>query len=285
MKGRTDMDYEAEYNNRARVPEHPEIIAGWTADAAAYRDEATCSLDVPYGDTDRCVIDLFRGENGAAQRPLTLFIHGGYWQAMDGKIFSGLARGLNAHGLDVAMATYDLCPSVTIGQIIDQIRRCCARLWVLEGRRIVAFGHSAGGHLTAAMLATDWNTVDAALPDDLVPAGYAISGLFDLEPLIGTSINAAVGLDAETARAASPLAWNAPAGRRLIAAVGGNESSEFLRQSQKICDVWGAAGVATSYSEIGGTDHFTVISGLADRDSGMVREIVELVKSLEPRDA
>ena len=271
------MDLEAEYNNRARVPEHPEIIAGWQSDAAAYRDSAPCELDFAYGESERTKVDLFHAD--AEDPPMAMFIHGGYWQAMDRKIFSHMAHGLNAHGVSVAVPSYDLCPDVTVGDIVGQMRRCCAWLWGQYSKPLTVFGHSAGGHLTAAMMATDWPGVDGELPAGLVPAGYAVSGVFDLVPLVETSLNGALGLTEETAHAQSPLYWQPPAGARLVAAVGALESSEFLRQSQIICDAWDAHGVMTAYREIENTDHFTVISDLADPASPMVHDIVELTQS------
>ena len=277
------MDLEVEYNNRARVPEHPQIIAGWVSDAETYRDSADCELDLRYGDGERCTLDLFHPASGHADVPLALFIHGGYWQAMDGKTFSSLARGLNGHGVSVAIPSYDLCPDVSIGDIVDEMRRCCAFLWQRLQKPITVFGHSAGGHLTAAMVATDWAGFDASLPPDLCVCGYAISGLFELAPLVETSINGALGLDVETAGVLSPLTWPVARATHLTAAVGGLESSEFLRQSKKVCEVWRGRGVETAYREIDGKDHFTVISDLADPDSAMVREIVSLTHRGTPK--
>ena len=277
------MDLEVEYNNRARVSEHPEIIAGWVADAEAYRGNANCELDLHYGDGARCTLDLFHPANGRDDAPLALFIHGGYWQAMDGKTFSSLARGLNGHGISVAIPSYDLCPDVTVGDIVEEIRTCCAFLWKRHQKPLTVFGHSAGGHLTAAMVTTDWPAVEATLPQDLCTRGYAISGLFELAPLVDTSINTALGLDAETANALSPL--HLPVGRaaHLTAAVGGQESPEFLRQSKTVCEVWRRNGVETAYREMDGKDHFTVISDLADPDSAMVLEITALARVGVPR--
>ena len=277
------MDFEVEYNNRARVPEHPEIIAGWTRDAAAYRELARCELDLRYADGARCMLDLFHPASGNDDAPLAVFIHGGYWQAMDGKTFSSLARGLNEHGISVAMPTYDLCPDVTVGDIVDEIRTCCGWLWRRHGKHLTVFGHSAGGHLTAAMVATDWRAADASLPSDLSVRGYAISGVFELAPLVETSLNDALGLDPEKAGELSPIGWPVAQATHLTAAVGGLESSEFVRQSKDMCKAWRGQGVETAYREIDGKDHFTVISDLADPDSAMVREIVSLVRREVPK--
>lgn len=266
-----DIDYEVEYNNRARVPENPALIAGWTRDAAAYREKHV-PRSISYGTGARHVIDFFPGDG---EGPIVVFIHGGYWQALDGSSFSHLARGLNAHGISVAIPSYDLCPNVSIDRIIGEMRTASRELARL-GQRFVISGHSAGGHLAACMLASDWPALDASLPADLVIAAYAISGLFDLSPLIDTSINKALGLDRKTARAASPLFWPPPARGSLDAVVGDNESAEYFRQSRTIVDLWGKAGVTTRFDTVAGANHFTVIAPLTDPDSPMVLRLKQL---------
>ena len=266
------IDYEAEYNNRARVPEHPAVMAGWVRDAAAYRENHPPRL-LRYGPGERNRIDLFAGDGDG---PLVVFIHGGYWQALDGSSFSHCARGLNARGISVAVPTYDLCPAVTVADIVRQMRMACCELARL-GRPLVVSGHSAGGHLAACMLATDWRAFDASLPKGLVSAAYAISGLFDLPPLLGTSINRALQLDEASARAASPLLSAPPARGSLDAVVGGNESAEYFRQSRSIVEAWGRA-IATRFGTVPDANHFTAIAPLADPDSAMVLRLLGLAR-------
>jgi arylformamidase len=266
-----EVDYEVEYNNRARVPENPSLIAGWAKDAAAYREQHA-PRSIPYGPGERNRIDFFPGES---EGPVVVFIHGGYWQALDSSFFSHLAGGLNAHGVGVAIPSYDLCPGVTVDRIIQQMRAAARELARL-GRPLVMSGHSAGGHLAACLLATDWPALDASLPRDLVVAAYTISGLFDLGPLVETSINKAMGLDQAAARAVSPLFWKAPARGSLDAVVGENESAEYFRQSRTIVDRWGAAGIATRFGTVAGANHFTAIAPLADPQSPMVSRLKEL---------
>lgn len=257
------LDLEAEYNNRARVPEHPAIIASWAADSATYRETKTPRV-VRYGEGERHTLDLF--EAGAG--PAVMFIHGGYWQALDKSFFSYMARGLNALGVSVAVPSYDLCPAVRIGDIVEQMRAACAALHAETNAPVIASGHSAGGHLAACLLATEAH----------VPAAYALSGLFELRPLVQTSINGALRLDAEEAEALSPLSWPAPEGKALDAVVGGAEASEYLRQSAEIVEAWGAEGVVARYEAFAGANHFTVIAPLADPRSAMCARILELVK-------
>jgi arylformamidase len=267
------VDYEVEYNNRARVPENPVLMAGWARDAAAYREQHA-PRRIVYGPGARHTVDLFTGDG---KGPIVVFIHGGYWQALDGSSFSHCARGLNAHGVDVAVPTYDLCPHVSVDDIIAQMRSAARELARL-GRTLVMSGHSAGGHLSACMLATDWTALDPALPKDLVVAAYAISGLFDLVPLVETSINKALRLDQDAAMASSPLFWEPPTHGSLDAVVGGAESAEYFRQSRTIVDTWGVAGVPTAFGTVAKANHFTAIAPLADPDSLMVKRLTALAR-------
>jgi arylformamidase len=221
-------------------------------------------------------VDIFPAKD--ADAPLALFIHGGWWRTLHPREFSQVAAGPNAHGVTVAICGYDLCPTVSIATIAEQMRALCLFLWRKHRRHIMVFGHSAGGHLAASMVAADWKTLDATAPHDLVPAAYAISGVFDLAPLVHVTPNADLKLDDAEAKRMSPLLWKAPAGRTLDCVVGGIESSEFLRQSRDMADAWGARGVVTRYEEIPGANHFTVVDPLSDADSKMTRRVVELTR-------
>ena len=272
----TGIDYEKEYDNRARVPEHPRIFAQWATDSESYRAKLPASRRerIGYGPTPREIIDLFDARPDA---PLAVFIHGGWWRNFEPALFSHMAAGLNSHGVGVALPGYNLCPQVSIAAIIEEMRRALLALWHRYGRRMLVLGHSAGGHLTAALVATDWPALDATAPADLAPAGYAISGVFDLAPLVQVSMNRDFGLDQDGARKISPVLWPAPRGRVLDAMVGARESNEFLRQSRIIVDAWDAAGVATRYEEIAGANHFTVLDPPTDPDSAMVARLLAMM--------
>jgi arylformamidase len=274
----SEMDYEAEYNNRRRVPEHPKINARWQAASDAYRGTARAELDQAYGPGERQRYDLYFAD--ARPAPLVTYIHGGYWQRGDREGYAFLARALNAAGLDVALPSYTLCPAASVMDIVAELRTFLAALWAKTKTYPLVTGHSAGGHLTAALVATDWSKL-AGVPADLVRAGVPISGVFELAPLVGTSINASVGLDSASARAASPLLWPPPPkGRTVVAAVGGDESAEFLRQSRELADVWGRAGVKTECLVVPGTNHFTVVDALADPANALHTRVVALAREV-----
>lgn len=266
------IDYEVEYNNRARVPEHPALIAGWQRDAAAWRAAAQGEWGLRYGSGPRMELDVVGDGSG----PVVLFVHGGYWMALDRSFFTHMARGLNARGVTVVIPSYDLCPQVGIGDIVTEMREACAFAWRRFERPLTVAGHSAGGHLAACLLATDWPAVAADLPAALVRSAYCLSGLFDLVPLVSTSMNAALRLTPEEAMALSPVAWTPPRGLTLDAVVGGAESAEYLRQSRDIADSWGAGGVRARCEAVDGENHFTVIAPLADPASAMTRRLAVL---------
>ena len=277
MTPATAIDYEAQYNNRKRVPEHVEINERWSMLATAYRLAGETELNRPYGSRERQRYDLFHAADKDA--PLVVYIHGGYWQRGDRKDYSFVARELNAAGITVAVPSYSLCPAASVMEIGDEIQACLAALWNKTKKRPMVIGHSAGGHLTAEMLARNWSGF-AGVPADLVRTGYAISGVFDLAPLIGTSLNEAIGLKAGTARVASPLFRPPPPkGRRLVAAVGGDESEEFLRQSREIADNWSKVGVDAKCEVIAGTNHFTIVDELIRPGSTMLTQIVALARA------
>jgi arylformamidase len=279
------IDYEAEYNNRARVPEHPEIFARWERDAAAYRTacEGRAELGISYGPTARQTIDLFhpareRAPRGERSGLLAVFIHGGYWRSLHPSQFSHMAKGLNAHGISVAIMGYDLCPQVKIADIISEAQQAALHLWRRFGRRFMVYGHSAGGHLAACLLATDWRALSKDAPEDLVPTACAISGVFDLMPLTHVTMNQELHLTDADARAGSPLFWKAPAGRNLEAWCGALESSEFRRQNRVIVEAWSKAGVVTTWMEVENANHFTVIDPLTDPAHDLTKRLVELTE-------
>lgn len=272
------IDHEAEYNNRIRIAEFGDIVARWRDESAAHRRTARAALDQPYGPGERQRYDLFHAGPPAA--PLVVFIHGGYWQLGSRQDTAFAARALTAAGIDVAIPSYSLCPGVSVRDIIGELQRCLVALWARARRRPVVVGHSAGGHLTAALLATDWGAMPG-VPADLVRAGCAISGVFELAPLIPTTMNTALRLDPEAAAEASPLLWPPPPpGRTLVAAVGEHETGEFHRQSRAIVERWARAGVATEYLPVAGVHHFTIVDELARPGSALLDRVVALTRSL-----
>ncbi|MBU1347885.1 MAG: alpha/beta hydrolase [Alphaproteobacteria bacterium] len=244
-------------------------MARWKADAEAAR-AAHPPTALPYGSGEREVMDLFEAGPDA---PVAVFLHGGYWQALDRSWFSWVAPALLRHGVSVAVPSYDLAPHVRLGRIIGQARDAVELIRARTGQRPVVFGHSAGGHMSACMLS-----------EGRASAAVAISGLFDLEPLVPTSLNIALRLDAREAAALSPVHWPAPNGSTpggtvLDCVVGADETAEFVRQSRDMADLWADRGVETRFEALEGLNHFTVLDPLADPDSALVLRIAKLAKA------
>ena len=271
------MDLNAQYNNRAMVPDHPQVIAGWVADAEAYRNTNPGKLAVSYGKDERQAYDLFGPQGDDGNGPIAVFIHGGYWQALDRSFFSHMAAGANAHGITMAVPSYRLAPAVSVADIIDDLRACCVQLWTTHNRKLVVAGHSAGGHLAACMMATDWTQHGA--PAGLVTSAMGLSGLYDLRPLMATYVNDALKLDEPSARASSPLSWAVPGHGRFEAWVGGDESREYHRQSETLAATWAGAGMDCSWLPVAGENHFTIVRHLANPDSDMTRTLARLCKA------
>ncbi len=271
------MDYETEYNNRMRVPDHGAVMEAWARNSEVARKTlaARAELDVAYDTaSERTKVDLFWPENANANTPIAIFVHGGYWRALDRKSFSFAALGATANGVALAVPSYDLCPNVPLSTIIDQMRTLCLWLYRRHARRFAVSGHSAGGHLTAAMMATDWQALNPSIPSDLVRHGVSISGLFDLEPLIETTINEPLDLDAAEARRLSPIHEKPSVGSHLDLVVGGDESSSFIQQSRDMAKDWDMKGATTTFSAPDGENHFTVINPLTDPKSGLTEALV-----------
>ena len=243
-------------------------MAMWAERAAAAR-AAHPHERIAYGPGPREVLDLFTPE-GQPEAPVAVFLHGGYWQALDGAAFHGIAPALLAHGVAVAIPTYDFAPAVSLGQILRQVRTATELIRARTGYRPLVFGHSAGGHMAAALLS-----------EGRAGAAVAISGVFDLLPLTRTSLNDALQLDPLMATALSPIHWpvpdgSSPGGTTLDCWVGAEESAEFRRQSHAMAERWGAGGAETSVRELTGLNHFTVLDPLFDAASPEVARLVQL---------
>ena len=183
----------------------------WRFDAGRERGEALaatmdCRLDVPFGERPGEKLDIFPAPGPAA--PIHLFVHGGYWRSFDKEFFRYIAEPFVAAGVTLILNNYDLCPSVTMDEVVRQNR--AAIPWIhahagefdSDGNNITVSGHSAGGHLTTMLMCTDWTA--HGLPRDVIKGGCAISGLFDLEPLRRSYLNADLRMDEATARRNSP---------------------------------------------------------------------------------
>jgi arylformamidase len=268
------------YDNRAAVPEHPQWLARFTTSSQEARASLAPRLDLRYGPGSKETLDLFVPAGPA--HGTFVFLHGGYWRALDKSDFSFVAIPFVAHGIAVAVADYDLCPDVSIATIVDECRRAVA--WIAhEGGahganpdRVVVGGHSAGGHLVAMLFATDWAA--AGFAREPLVAGVSLSGVHDLAPMVQFSFNADFKLDDAEAARLSPVRLAARSRAPLLLAVGADETSEFIRQTRILWDAWPANRPAGAQAPliVPGRHHFSVVADYADAKSVLTQHTLAL---------
>ena len=265
------------YDNRAAVPEHPAIFTRWRAQSAATRASLKGDLNLAYGPHEKQTIDLFPAK---ANRGLAVFIHGGYWRALDKDDFSFIAEPLVAAGISVAMINYRLCPEVTVADITEDCRNAIAWLVAKAGKygigadRMMLLGHSAGAHLVAMMYATDWPKYEV-MPY-VFRGGVALSGLYDLGPLLETTVNQDVKLDAASAKAQSPIHLKSTLTVPLDVVVGAAETSEFVRQSNLLPRWW--QRIAPSVEAVADANHFTIVDHFADPSTATFKRALRILE-------
>ena len=278
----TAEEIERGYNNRAAVPDHQRSLDEWLARSQSAREALRPSIDVRYGASDDETLDLYLPRQPA--RGTLTYIHGGWWRSLDKSDYGFVAPAFVAAGYAVALINYTLCPHGTIANAVEQCRR--ALLWLVgegPGRGapapLVIGGHSAGGHLTAMMYTTDWRAQGLARTP--FTGGASLSGVHELAPLVQFSHNVDFRLDAAEARRMSPAATQPLTDAPLLLAVGANETSESVRQTDLLWDAWPRnhpAGLPAPM-HIRGRHHYDVVLDYADPASALTQATLALFAS------
>jgi arylformamidase len=273
---------DAQYDNRRRVPEHVRHTERWAQECERVRRELKPRLDLPYGPSAAETLDVFPAAHPGG--PALVYIHGGYWMSRDKRDFSFVAEPFVRAGVSVVIVNYALAPSVGLDEIVRQNRAAAAWAWRnarsfgADPDRLYVAGHSAGAHLTAMLLETDWPGFGDDLPSDLLQGGCAISGIYDLEPIRLCYLNETLHLDEDAARRNSPLFHPPRQGTDLILAVGGSESEEFLRQNREMAAAWRRWGWPCLELEMPGRDHFTIIGQLLEPGNGLAQAMLRQMR-------
>ncbi|MCA0240942.1 MAG: alpha/beta hydrolase [Proteobacteria bacterium] len=272
----TQAEIDAQYDVEQSVPDFTVYARHYIDESRLARHRLRCTLDVPYGPTRDETLDIFSAAMPGA--PVFVFIHGGYWRMLSSKEFSCVALGLHELGITTVVVNYALCPKVTIDEITRQMRAAVA--WVLrridrhggDPSRVVLGGHSAGGHLTAMCLQTDWDA-DYGLPPDPLAGAVMVSGLFDLRPLRWSNMQPMLQLDDGVIQRNSPLFHVRSCATPALVSWGGNEPDEFRRQSDDFLAAWQAAGNRARRLPQEGRNHFDAIYGFEDPKSPLAQWI------------
>jgi arylformamidase len=283
MEKRDGAWHDRMYNNRELVPTHADYLGKWARESEQARAGGDCELDLRYGAGAGETLDVFPAPQGDA--PVFVFIHGGYWRALDKKDHSFIGPAFTRHGACVVIPNYALCPEVTIPHIVLQVARAVAWTWQNaarfggDRRRIVVAGHSAGGQLAAMMAACLWPQLDAALPRDVVRSALAISGLHDLDPIMQTPfLQQDLRLTPQQVAQASPARLPAPRQGTLYSVAGGEESSEYHRQNRLIQEAWGGRRVPVC-EILPGLNHFSILDALVDPGHRLHQLAVDLLRA------
>ncbi len=272
-----------QYDNGRRVAGLPAILADWRARATTARRTTRHRPSLGYGLGPAETFDLFEPDDDATRdRPLLVFIHGGYWRSLSKDDFAWIAPAYVARGAKVAVVDYGLAPRVPLETIVRQNLRALATMWLNAERlgiardRIVVSGHSAGGHLTAMMLAARWPAYDPRLSTNLLRGGVAISGLFDLEPIRHAPyLNADLQLTLDRVAPLSPLYMTPASDAPLVTAVGGDESDEFRRHTRELGVAW--SSVLREDVPLPGANHFTACERFATPGERLFEATMELL--------
>src|SRR3954469_16449660 len=257
-------------NNGTAVAGSADIVAGWEQRSAALRQRHKQHIDLRYGPRERNRIDFLKAAEAA---PTLLFIHGGYWQARAKEVFTIVAEGPMAHGINVALIGYTLAPDATLDEIVREIHAgldfLSSQLPALGGdpHRIVVSGWSAGGHLTSMVLS-----------HPRVQAGMAISGIYDLEPIRHSYLNVKLGLDEPMSQRNSPIMAAGGAAKPLSLVVGSAEVPPLRRQTADFAAHRAQHGLPATYEEIPGANHFSIMDQLVSPDgriTTLIRQLFE----------
>jgi arylformamidase len=277
--GTDPNDIEQNFNARYSVPDFADSVERCRAATTVAKKRLGATENIRYGGHPLETLDWYPA--AAPGAPVHLFVHGGYWRAHDKDDFGLVAAPLAAAGAHVAVVNYPLCPEVTVTDIVASIIAAVAWVWRhaadfgAEAADFTLSGHSAGAHLAAMALCHDW--VAEGLPARPFGAAVLISGLYELEPVLAVSVNAAeIHLTADMVPSLSPMRFP-PTDVPMLLAVGGDEAPLWMRQSADFAKAARAAGGDARYLEVPRENHFSLMEAFADATHPLTRATVDFL--------
>jgi arylformamidase len=268
-----------QYNNRVHVPDFDAHLKRWKLLSRQTEKELRVIKDLQYGSLPREQLDIYPSQQTSSKT--LIFIHGGYWHKWGKEDFQFVAKAFHDYGITTVLINYPLAPAVSMDQIVTSCRN--AVCWISKyitvyngdpGQLYVA-GHSAGGQLAAMLLATDWRQFN--LITDTIKGACVISGLFNLIPVMLSDINGSLKMDRDTALRNSPVHLLPVTQCPLLIVVGGNETSEFLDQSNELYNCW-KESIPTEITQVPGLNHYSIIETMLDPQSFLHQAMRRMLK-------
>ena len=271
-----------QYNNRLHVPDYAIHLNRWELLSRQTEQKLPVIKDIAYGSLQRERLDIYSSLQ--PQSKTLIFIHGGYWQMLDKSMFHFIANGFHSYGVTTVLLTYPLAPEVSIDQIVVSCRNAIKWLYsnipAFNGdpNQMYVVGHSAGGHLAAMLMATDWKLFISGLSANVLKGICAVSGLFNLVPIHLSYLNKVLKMDMETAKSNSPVRLEPSNSCPLIVAVGEAESAEFNDQSKEFYTCWKNKGIDNQLLQMPRQNHYSIAETIVDPQSSLHQALRQLMK-------
>ena len=274
----------AQYDLRPLWPDVPEVIKYRETESARVRQKLSGYQDLSYGEGKGHKLDVFSASDVRGLGPALIYIHGGYWQLSDKNDTTYIAPAFLSSGISFITINYSLAPIATMGQIVEECRS--AVRWIyqnasefgIDSKKLFLAGHSAGGHLTAMMLATDWKKYDPGMPKVPINGACALSGIYDLEPVRLSFLNKVLGLKVDDALQNSPVYLDPASDVPLILSVGERETDEFKRQQNEFLATWSAKGLGVMEIAAPNCHHYTIVEHFGDAESALHQAMVAMIR-------
>ena len=279
------QELERQYNVRdSRADYETKIVPDWINRSAITRTNLKSAIDISYGKSEKQKLDFFSSPD--INSPTVIFFHGGYWQRGDKSVYSFLANSFVNNNINFLAVGYDLCPKISITQIVSQAQEAIVWIWQNANKleinkdKFIVSGHSAGGHITGMMMGTEWNKISSDLPNNLILAGIPISALNLLEPIRHTTLNDALKMDKEEAKSQSPIYLPPRTNAQQLIVYGANETDEFHRQSNIYYEKFKSKERKIERFIVQDADHFDEMNDLSNESSKFFKKMKEFIELL-----